>query len=217
MNQNNIEQNIYPADETALLLIDTLNEFLSEDGKLWERGKEVIEGVNLLDNLERLLAGVRSSDRVKIVFAPHRLDEHSFQGWQFMTEGQKLGLDFQVFWAGSKGADFHPLTKPTKKDLVASPHRGANSFINSDLDAILRQNGIRRLVLAGMTANTCVESTGRYALELGYHVTFLKDAVAAFGWDGQRAATEVNYPVVAHAVLSVNEFLDEISKESKGV
>lgn len=166
MNSNTTEHRKYPTSETALLLIDTLNEFLSPDGKLWQRGKDVIEAVNLLGNLERLIDGARRHN-LKLVFAPHRLDERSFQGWEFMTEGQKLGLDNQVFWAGSRGADFYPATRPAAHDLIASPHKGANSFVNSDLDQILRQNNIRRVALAGMTANTCVEATGRYAVELG--------------------------------------------------
>ena len=66
-----------------------------------------------------------------------------------------------------------------------------------------------------MLANTCVELTGRYAVESGYHVTFLKDAVGATSWEAQRAAIEVNYPRYASAILTVDEFLESVSAKSE--
>lgn len=44
----------------------------------------------------------------------------------------------------------------------------------------LRQHGIERIILAGMTAPGCVEGTGRYGYEVGYSVTLAKDATASF-------------------------------------
>jgi nicotinamidase-related amidase len=48
-----------------------------------------------------------------------------------------------------------------------------SGFANTDLDYLLHQRSITHLVLAGMVANTCLESTARYARELGYYVTLL--------------------------------------------
>ena len=58
-----------------------------------------------------------------------------------------------------------------------------------------------------MIANTCVESTARFGMELGYHVTLIKDATAAFSHEGMRAAHEVNGPTFAHAILTTEELL----------
>jgi nicotinamidase-related amidase len=46
-----------------------------------------------------------------------------------------------------------------------------SSFANTDLDFQLKQHCIRKIILVGMVANTCIESTGRFGMELGYHVT----------------------------------------------
>ena len=62
----------------------------------------------------------------------------------------------------------------------------------------------------GLVANTCVESTGRFAMELGYHVTMVKDATAAFTKEGAQAA-EVNAPTYAHAVLTTAQVLEALS------
>jgi nicotinamidase-related amidase len=78
---------------------------------------------------------------------------------------------------------------------------------------LLRQHGITHIVLAGLIANSCLESTGRYGIELGYHVTMLKDATAAFTEAGLKAATEVNYVEFAHAVHKAEEWLKEATGE----
>jgi nicotinamidase-related amidase len=52
-----------------------------------------------------------------------------------------------------------------------------------------------------MIANTCIEATGRFGIELGYHVTIIKGAIAAFSKEGMHSANEVNGPVFAHAIL----------------
>jgi len=82
-----------------------------------------------------------------------------------------------------------------------------NGFAHTDLDQQLRQHAVEDIILAGMTAPGCVEGTGRYALELGYRVTLVKDATAAFSRELLHAATELTGPLYAEAVLSTDEVL----------
>jgi len=156
-----------------------------------------------------LLTGARTKG-IKVFYAPHRLNEQSFKGWRFRTGVIDKAADNRIFWEGTWGADYLDTLYPQPGDHLISPHKGSSSFVSTDLDQQLRQNGIDHIVLAGMTANSCVESTGRYANELGYHVTFLKDAVAAASWEAVKAATEINYPWLGHAVLTVDEFLAQV-------
>lgn len=79
--------------------------------------------------------------------------------------------------------------------------------MGTDLDAQLKKRGIEKLILAGLTSQTCVEGTGRHATEAGYHLTFIKDAVAEFTPDAHRAAVDISYPTFGHEVLTVDEFL----------
>jgi nicotinamidase-related amidase len=58
-----------------------------------------------------------------------------------------------------------------------------------------------------MIANTCIEATARLGMELGYHVTLIKDATAAFSHEGMHSAHEVNGPQFAHAILTTKELL----------
>jgi nicotinamidase-related amidase len=58
-----------------------------------------------------------------------------------------------------------------------------SGFVNTDLDAQLKHRGIEKIILVGMLANTCIESTARFGMELGYHVILISDATAAFSQD----------------------------------
>jgi hypothetical protein len=71
--------------------------------------------------------------------------------------------------------------------------------------------GITHLVIAGMTANLCCESTGRHAMEAGFDVTFLSDAIGAASIPEYEAAIRLNLPLIANAVITVQEFLAAIS------
>ena len=86
-----------------------------------------------------------------------------------------------------------------------------NGFAGTDLDLQLRQHGVRHIVLAGMTAPGCVEGTGRYALELGYSVTLVRDATAAFSKELLHAVTELTAPFWAEAVLPAADVISSLT------
>ena len=68
---------------------------------------------------------------------------------------------------------------PTSEELVIS--KNVNSgFIGTNLDQHLKSKGIKSLIMAGLTTNHCVSSTARMGSNLGYHVTVISDATAAF-------------------------------------
>ena len=55
--------------------------------------------------------------------------------------------------------------------------------------------------MVGLRANTCIDSTVRYAAELGYEVTLVKDAIGSYSWDEMKATLELNAPNYARAIL----------------
>jgi nicotinamidase-related amidase len=57
---------------------------------------------------------------------------------------------------------------------------------------LLKQHRIAKVIVIGLLANTCIETTGRFAMELGYHFTLVKDATAAFNKDRVHAGDELN-------------------------
>jgi nicotinamidase-related amidase len=68
---------------------------------------------------------------------------------------------------------------------------GFSSFVGTDLDAWLKERGIRSLILTGVTANVCVLSTLYAAVDLGYDCLVVRDAVAGATPDTVRAVVDL--------------------------
>jgi nicotinamidase-related amidase len=76
---------------------------------------------------------------------------------------------------------------------------------------LLRQHGIEYIIVAGMRANTCIDSTARYGVELGYHVTLISDAIGAFNWEEVKATTQITFPNYGHSLLTTKEFIEDLN------
>jgi nicotinamidase-related amidase len=190
-----------------LLLVDPYNDFLSEGGKLWPLVAEVAEAVGLHRNLAAITATFRSSGRSLFVVPHHRAEPDDFAGWDHPSPYQVDSARAQVFARGSWGGDWHPDFAPQPGDVIVKEHWGSSGFANTDLDFLLKQKGVSHLVLVGLVANTCIESTARFAVELGYHVTLVRDATAAFSREAMHAAHEINAPTFAHALVTTEALL----------
>lgn len=198
----------YPLTSTALLVVDPYNDFLSEGGKLWPSTKATAASQGLIEHMQQALSAARAAN-VKVFIVPHRrYRPGDWEGAKFLPYHQALqGIQKgQLFAFGSWGGEFRTEFAPKPGDVVASEHWVSSGFANSDLDMLLKQHGIDHVVLMGMRANTCIESTLRDSMELGYHGTVLSDAVAAFNPTELKASLEVNYPIYAQAVLTAERF-----------
>lgn len=201
----------YDPATTAILLVDPYNDFISEGGKLWPRVKAVAEEVRLLDHLRKVISAARARG-FKIIFVPHhRWEPGDYVSFDNPSPYQLGSAKAQVFAKDSWGGTFHDDFRSQPGDVVALEHWGSSGFANTDLDLQLKQHGIRRIVLIGMIANTCLESTGRFGMELGYHVTLVKDATAAFSQEAMHAAHAINGPTYAHAIVMTEELIPELS------
>ncbi len=201
--------NYSPAD-TGYLLVDPYNDFISEGGKLWGLIKETAEEANLLPNLRALDTAVRSAG-VQVFYVPHhRSEPGDVEKWQNPSPSQARVAEHQMFARGEWGGEWHPDFVPKPGDIIAQEHWGQSGFANTDLDFLLKQCGIKKVIVVGLVANTCIESTARYAMELGYHVTLVKDATAAFSKEGMHTAHEVNGPAYAHEILTTAELIQAL-------
>lgn len=200
----------YPPAATALLFVDPYNDFLSEGGKVWPRVKPVAEAIGLLENLRAINAAVRKAG-IRVVYVPHRRWEPGdYEDWAFPNPTQRAIMDRHSFARGEWGGEWHPDFAPREGDVVAMEHWGQSGFANTDLDQQLRQRGVTHVILVGLLANTCIESTGRFAMELGYHVTLVRDATAAASSEMMQAAHVLNGPTFAHAILTTAELISAL-------
>jgi nicotinamidase-related amidase len=116
------------------------------------------------------------------------------------------------------GADFMPELKSyilDNKTIVASPHKVYGPQQN-DLVLQLRKNRVDQIILAGMSANLCVESHLRHLLEQGFEVAVVRDATAAAiipDGDGYLAAL-VNFRFIANAVWTTAQTVEHLRANS---
>ncbi|KAJ5261182.1 hypothetical protein N7478_011777 [Penicillium angulare] len=195
----------------AILLIDPLNDFVHKDGKLYPAVKESIEASDSLANMKRLVDEARRL-KIPIFYGLHQpYKEGNYDGWRHMTKAHHGLKRLEAFKQGSWGGEIHSDLLPDagNGDVVVSRHWNSSSFANTDLDYQLKQRGITHVICAGMVANTCLEATARFALELGYEVTLIKDATAGFSTELKDAATEIVWPTLVESVLTVDQWAAE--------
>jgi len=75
----------------------------------------------------------------------------------------------------------------------------------------LKKHGVHQLIVMGLIAHTCIEATVRYAAELGYEVTVVKDATADYSDEMMHAALAINMPNYASAIVATSEVVNAIS------
>src|SRR4030095_11300639 len=151
----------YLPARTGILLIDPYNDFLHPDGKAYFKSKEVIEGVNLLYNMAKVIKAARDL-KIQIYYVPHhRSEPGDFAKWKYPNTLQLATAQRQVFAKGSWGGQFHDDFQPQPEDIIIKEHWGSSGFANTDLDAQLNQHDPDKIILIGMIANTCLEATGR--------------------------------------------------------
>ena len=155
-------------NKSAIVLIDPYNDFLHPEGKAYKPISESIKKTGTVENLHKLLKIAREK-KIPVYYCLHQqTHEHAMVGWKHMTNSQSRLKAGQIFEAGSWGVEYFEGMEPdfNNGDVVVSKHWNSSSFQNTDLDFQLKQRDVTHVVLAGLIANTCLESTARYAYEL---------------------------------------------------
>jgi len=196
---------------TALLLVDPYNDFISEGGKIWDRIKGVAEANNCVPNMLGILEAARKA-ALRVFYAMHRrYRPGDYETWKYIAPIQKRGWASKVFEFGTWGGEIRSEFQPKPGEIVAAEHWCSSGFANTDLDLQLKKHGIHKLIVVGLIAHTCIEATVRYAAELGYDVTMVRDATADYSDREMHAALEVNIPNYANAVVSTDVIVDALS------
>ncbi len=175
------------ASDTALVITDPQNDFLSPEGVTWGMVGDSVTENKTVEHIEALFQAAKEYG-MTVFISPHYYypTDH---GWRFEGTLEKAMHDINMFdrkdplsldgFEGS-GADWLQRYKryiQDEKTVVVSPHKVYGPESN-DLSLQLRKRGIDRVILGGMSANLCVESHLRELLEQGFEVAVVKDATA---------------------------------------
>jgi nicotinamidase-related amidase len=201
----------FERDITALLVIDPYNDFISEGGKIWPRIKAVAEANNCVSHMLQILNAGRQA-QLRVFYAMHhRYRPGDYETWKYVAPIQKAAWQHKSFEFGTWGGDFRAEFIPAPGEIVAQEHWCSSGFANTDLDLQLKKHGIHQLIVVGLIAHTCIEATVRYAAELGYDVTVVRDATADYSDEMMHAALNINLPNYATAVVTTKEVIASIS------
>lgn len=213
----NVEPN---SNDTALVLVDPQNDFLSPEGVTWELVGKSVEENQTVEHIEQLLKAAK--DNGYEVFVSTHYYYPTDDGWEFGGAVENLMHEINMFhregpltmegFEGS-GADFLERFKPYLEDgktIMVSPHKLYGPESN-DLALQLRKRGISKIILGGMSANLCVEAHLRELTEEGFEIAVVKDATAAANHpelgDGYPAAL-VNFGFIARDVVTTEEAVE---------
>jgi ureidoacrylate peracid hydrolase len=201
----------YDREITALLVIDPYNDFISEGGKAWGRIRAVAEANDCVPHMLQVLNAAREA-KFRVFYAMHRrYRPGDYETWKYTAPVQKAAWANKTFEYGTWGGEMHPAFEPKPGEIVATEHWCSSGFANTDLDLQLKRHGIQQLIVMGLIAHTCLEATVRFAAELGYDVTVVRDATADYSDKEMHAALEVNIPRYASAIVTTNEIVGLIS------
>lgn len=165
--------------KSALVLIETQNEWMHPDGKLNKviKDKEMMQ--TSISNIEKALEYARKNG-IEVIHVGLRFQK----GYPELANG-KSGLRKAIPNAGTFlinefGSQFYETVKPVEGEFIVTGRIGASGFAGSNLDAYLRNNKIENLYLVGYATHVCVESTLRDAHDKGYNTFVISDATSAF-------------------------------------
>jgi nicotinamidase-related amidase len=206
----------YTKEITALLVVDPYNDFISEGGKLWPRIQRVAEANNCVSHMLEVLNAARKAGLRVFYAMHHRYRPGDYETWKYVAPVQKAAWLRKTFEYGTWGGEIRAEFAPKPGEIVASEHWCSSGFANTDLDLQLKKHGIHQLIVVGLIAHTCIEATVRYAAELGYDVTVVKDAIADYSDEMMHAALEINMPNYASSIVSTDEIVESMLSHPVG-
>ncbi len=198
-----------PAQDTALLLVGYQNDYFSPKGVLHhalESPEQVASTLaNTLHLVEKLVPTPTLIVTTPIVFTPDYSELKEPVGIL------KVIRDTGAFRSGSPGSETVPGLASFGSRVIEIPgKRGLNAFSNTQLDEVFREHSIRNVVLCGVVASLCIDSSGRAAHERNYRVWFVSDCISGRTLTEQRFYISEIYPLYGQVITSA-ELLESIT------
>ena len=195
-------------ERTALVIVDPQVDFLSPESVVWDLVGEQVEHNRVVEHLIALKEAAERAG-IPVLYSPHYFSDHEYGGWRHLNTIDKVMFERRMFDVSGRGAEFLPELAPGPDTIVLSPHKALSGFWANDIQIQLRQRDVQTVILAGMSANLCVESHLRDAAENGFDVIVVKDATAGAGEEATQAAY-VNYGFIASDVATTAEVVEAL-------
>jgi nicotinamidase-related amidase len=187
---------VFQPASTALVIIDMQRDFLMPGGFGALLGNDVSRVRPAIEPTRRVLQMWRGKGlQVLHTREGHRPDLSDCPPSKKARGKLKVGIGDRgpmgrVLVRGEKGHDIIDELKPVSGEpIIDKPGKGA--FFATDLDLILRNRGVRSLIVTGVTTEVCVQTTAREANDRGYECLVLEGCVGSYFPEFQRMALEM--------------------------
>lgn len=181
---SDLSELVEPA-HTALLLIDMQCDFIEADGAFGQMGIDLSMYAQSRPRLRQLLASARDNAvlvvHVQNTAMPRRLSDSPSQirfNLRMHAAARGDGEPLRYTIPGTRGHQIVPDLAPESDELIVPKYR-SSAFWGTNLDLLLRSNGIETVVVTGGSTEGCVESTARDAMFTNYYVVIAEDCVAS--------------------------------------
>jgi nicotinamidase-related amidase len=170
---------------TALLLVDMQRDFIDPDGLFGELGVDLTMYDEARPRLAALLEAARQSGalviHIKNTALPDRMSDSPAQirfNLRMHENARRNGPPLRYTVPGTPGHEFVAEFRPIDGELVVDKYR-SSAFWGTNLELLLRSNGVETVVIGGCTTEGCVESTARDAMFNDHYVVIASDCVAS--------------------------------------
>jgi nicotinamidase-related amidase len=194
--------------KTAMFVTDPQNDFLSKESPAWGLVGPTVKKNKVVEK-EKMLKALAKELGVPLFYSTHLYTPKDFENWKSLNGIDKIMFENKMFAEGTWGHDYHPDLKPDSNTIVLNPHKGLSNFWSGDAAIQLRQYGVETIIMYGMSANMCVESHARDAIENGFDLIIIADATAAAG-DAAYESALINYEFLAHEVVTTDQIVQRL-------
>ena len=202
--------------KTALFVTDPQNDFLSEKSPAWGLVGPTVTRNKVVEK-EKMLKALGKELGIPLFYSTHMYTPKDFEQWpkKPLNGIDKVMFDNKMFAQGTFGHEIHKDLKPDSNTIVMNPHKGLSNFWTGDAAIQLRMYGVETIIMYGMSANMCVESHARDAIENGFELIIIADATAAAG-DAAYEAALINYEFLAMEVVTTEQIVKRLKAAKRG-
>ncbi len=162
---------------TALIVIDVQNDFCSPEGQFNKGGLEISTLQKMVPNVIKFIGEARKAG-IRVVFIQNTTLRNGLSdspAWlHFKSKASGVAPEYTI--EGTWGHRFCDGLNPRDDEPVIQKHR-SSAFVNTNLDLVLRSNGIESIIITGCVTHGCVLATARHGAFLDYYVVVVKNCV----------------------------------------